>query len=138
MINNVLKLALIGGGAYLAYNYLQKRKANGVAVSTSGAKAPALNNVEIAEGEEEGEEGLGAEMLMDIDDQAAMSNAVGNNNNKGCLCSDGHWRARKPNQSCRATCGELTIARRPRKLRSARVKMSRMDGWDSDNISYGL
>ena len=73
-MNNIVKIALIGGGAYLAYNYLQKRKKNNLALANA-AKAPVLSDLAIAEGEEEGEEGMGAEMLMEIDDQANFSSA---------------------------------------------------------------
>ena len=81
MTNNILTLALIGGGAYLAYNYYQKRNNNkGVANGniSNGAKSPVSEDVLIAEMEEEGEEGMAVE--------------YGNAN----------------------------------------------DGWDSDNVSYGL
>jgi hypothetical protein len=64
----LLQLALIGGGAYLAYNYLQKRKANKEKLEAVTAEAetiaptPSLEKKEVdmvaAEMQEVGEEGM--------------------------------------------------------------------------------
>lgn len=58
IMSNILKLALIGGAAYLAYDYWKKRQKNGVAVSNGDAKAPVSDAVLDAEMQEEGEEGM--------------------------------------------------------------------------------
>jgi hypothetical protein len=65
----LVQLALIGGGAYLAYNYLQKRKANkakldAVAASDVTVEAPSASlgkkeeDMVAAEMQEVGEEGM--------------------------------------------------------------------------------
>lgn len=61
---NVFKLAIYGGAAYLAYNYLKKRKANKAALETIAVSSSAneLESVEedmvAAELQEVGEEGM--------------------------------------------------------------------------------
>jgi hypothetical protein len=55
-MKNLLQVALIGGAAYLAIDYLKKRKANQKATST--AIASTSKNLVNAEMQEEGEEGL--------------------------------------------------------------------------------
>ena len=62
-MNNIIKLAIIGGAAYLAYDYFTKReknKANGNAIANGGAKAPITDAPAVvdAEMQEEGEEGM--------------------------------------------------------------------------------
>ena len=65
---NIIKAALVGIGAYLAYDYWQKKKANKVvskelAVLTA---QPTVNSIVVdAEMQEQGEEGLSIEKELD-------------------------------------------------------------------------
>lgn len=64
MTNTLIKLGLIGGGAYLAYNYWKNRKNNQVVVAngagTNGDSKTSITPDALldAEMEEEGEEGM--------------------------------------------------------------------------------
>ena len=130
MMNNILKVALIGGGAYLAYNYLQKRKNNISVATTSGSGA---SDVLVAESEEEGESTLNASGALGLNTSCPI-------NQTWCY----------PTASCVSTLngqypqncsGKAGISKRKsikRGVSKRNVSMSSADGWDSDTISSGL
>jgi hypothetical protein len=65
---NILKIVLIGGGAYLAYDFWKKRGKNEILATTpqvrlAGAEAPVSKELVSAEIQEEGEEGVAVEEM---------------------------------------------------------------------------
>tara|TARA_R110000803_G_scaffold70704_3_gene133693 strand:+ start:9104 stop:9523 length:420 start_codon:yes stop_codon:yes gene_type:complete len=139
-MNNILKVALIGGGAYLAYNFLQKRK-NNLAVSTAGGNN---SDVLIAEMEEEGEEGMAIEDTSNAEGWVNCTNPTASapRGNQLDPCCTGTKNCRGISRSRRISRGIVgsNISKPSRGVTRnlSSKKTSSADGWDSDTISGGL
>ena len=136
MMNNILKVVLIGGGAYLAYNYLKKRKETNLitapsAAPNAGVDTPAVMDEAIME-----EEGSNFSAAAGKDANGCTGTQRWCNVKSRCL----------PRSSWYGECvaGNASQgAMKPRVSRarvgaSPRKSFARADGWDSDTISAGL
>lgn len=131
-MNNILKVALIGGGAYLAYNFLKSRNKNNVIIASTTTPVDSPVIVEEALMEEEG---------------SNFSNATSSKDAHGCESSQ-KWCNVKgaclPKTSWYSLCvsnsgGVKAVSAGVSKKASLATKsFSRADGWDSDVISNGI
>lgn len=106
-MTNLLKIALIGGGAYLAYNYLQKRKKNQVV-----EKAMLEEQSQLAK-----KEGAIVEAAMEEMGEEGMAVAMGNDAELAKLAQSGSGWDNASGASRRQPAIKLNA-----------------DGWDSDTL----
>jgi hypothetical protein len=133
-MKNIVQVALIGGAAYLAIDYLNKRKAN--QKKTSTLVAASNKNVIDAEMQEEGEEGYALKVAQDQQLGAAVPedkfwNARGGSLTRAgfnlCTCNGVTYRV------------GMSCAQFAQQCEAQGSKFSGVDGWnDSTPISFGM